>query len=716
MFLRFNVLSICFILCSSEFPFNLNLNDNDFEFSTFSPQISLHSQSKLLIDGHTAYLLAIGKLFEYEFNRTLNQFEMKRHINLPSDENSLKMCNGIKLDPFLLKMKKEEELIDPCENYLTQIIRRPLTNDLVVCGTNSLQPRHYVIEGKRFELSKEEEGIGLCSYLPFSRHKTILHWTNITNPQFKQIYFAGGFTDLFRSDSVIFRSHDENGNFLRSPQYDSFILHDPKFLKILERKNDDDFIYLFFIETDSFYSLPVENERVSRIARLCRNDIGYGESADRIWYSLRKMKIICRSNNHQFDILENVERIDENYFIGIFSSRQSSQMVQCIFSWKDIDEKYSNNKNFLQKTNKLSFPSVRKSEEEINSCDDYDSGLKNGEFYSQHVMLDGEIINIDLEELLTEDEKSISNNMKLNLEKNENLLQIRIGKLSRNIYILTDKQIHRLLFDYDEEGKLKVYSIPSIRPKLMENEHCVTMDIYYSNFMNEEYLIIASNKRLISIDLSTLCDRSYTKFNNCFLCQLDKNCHWESDLIVTSSHNQRIDSSLSGRCVTHQTTRSECSIESSKMKINLLGDVTSINIIDCLIQNDNVLLHWENNKCRWIINDQYYHSISSQLIEKEFGKFIESSNSLVLLTINSTVTIRRELEWQKNHFIPFNSFVISPNQLIGKDESCQCITNRTIIDKYHEWCSDIEKYQRRRIQWVDDIRMKSLEYCSSKIP
>ncbi|XP_010742520.2 semaphorin-4E [Larimichthys crocea] len=175
-----------------------------------------------------------------------------------------------------------------CKNYI-RILHETEDNRMYVCGTNAFDPEcDYMsyANGKLTLEKKGEDGKGKCPFDPFQRYASIMFENSLYSAT--SMNFLGSEPVLMRSSPVSIRT-----------EFKSSWLHEPNFVSMAEMpesemsaEGDDDKVYLFFSETavecDCYNKLVV-----SRVARVCKGDLGGQRTLQKKWTSFLKARMDC---------------------------------------------------------------------------------------------------------------------------------------------------------------------------------------------------------------------------------------------------------------------------------------------------------------------------------------------------------------------------------------------------------------------------------------
>uniref|UniRef100_A0AAX7UDZ4 Semaphorin-1A n=1 Tax=Astatotilapia calliptera TaxID=8154 RepID=A0AAX7UDZ4_ASTCA len=174
-----------------------------------------------------------------------------------------------------------------CLNYI-RILHEVGDDRMYVCGTNAFDPecKYVSFSGDALTFEKEmEDGKGKCPFDPFQRYASIMAGDDL---------YSATSMNFLGSEPVLIRS---SGN-IRTELKSSW-LNEPTFVSMAQMQEskesesgDDDKVYLFFSETavecDCYNKLVV-----SRVARVCKGDLGGLRTLQKKWTTFLKARIDC---------------------------------------------------------------------------------------------------------------------------------------------------------------------------------------------------------------------------------------------------------------------------------------------------------------------------------------------------------------------------------------------------------------------------------------
>ncbi|XP_062843330.1 semaphorin-4E [Trichomycterus rosablanca] len=184
--------------------------------------------------------------------------------------------------------EKGKNLKLECQNYI-RILHEMPDGRMFVCGTYAFSPTcDYMLykDGKLTLENKTEDGKGKCPFDPVQRYTSELVE--------KDLYSATAM-NFMGSDMVLMRSSTEMIRTEFKPSW----LKEPTFVGMKHvpegegnSEGDDDKIYLFFTETAVEFDSYTKVE-VSRVAHVCKGDVGGLRTLQKKWTSFVKARLEC---------------------------------------------------------------------------------------------------------------------------------------------------------------------------------------------------------------------------------------------------------------------------------------------------------------------------------------------------------------------------------------------------------------------------------------
>ncbi|KAF7665255.1 hypothetical protein LDENG_00149470 [Lucifuga dentata] len=231
-----------------------------------------------------------------------------------------------------------------CRNYIRTLHTLNDTT-MYVCGTNAFSPTcDYMrfADGQLRLEGKQEEGKGKCPFDPFQRYSSLMVGNDLYSAT--SLNFLGSEPVVLRSSDLALRS-EFKGSWLSEP---NFIYMDFVAESAGSPDGDDDKVYLFFSENAieyDFYSKVV----VSRVARVCKGDMGGQRTLQRKWTSFLKARLDCSLPDPSLPaIVQDVFLLKhkdwrKSVFYAVFTPQSSLSDVSavCAYSVSDIRNIFS---------------------------------------------------------------------------------------------------------------------------------------------------------------------------------------------------------------------------------------------------------------------------------------------------------------------------------------------------------------------------------------
>ncbi|CAG5896830.1 semaphorin-4E-like isoform 1-T3 [Menidia menidia] len=175
-----------------------------------------------------------------------------------------------------------------CKNYI-RILHKMNNGKIYVCGTNAFDPECDYLsytDGKLTFEGTAEDGKGKCPFDPFQRYASIMVDDSLYSAT--SMNFLGSEPVLMRSSPGSIRT-----------EFKTSWLNEPNFVSMAQmseswqsKDGDDDKVYLFFSETAVEYDC-YSKLAVSRVARVCKGDLGGQRTLQKKWTSFLKTRIHC---------------------------------------------------------------------------------------------------------------------------------------------------------------------------------------------------------------------------------------------------------------------------------------------------------------------------------------------------------------------------------------------------------------------------------------
>ncbi|XP_047456643.1 semaphorin-5B isoform X4 [Mugil cephalus] len=285
--------------------------------STFShPGVRDYSQLTLDL---TRNELIVGAR-NYIFRLDLSNMSVIQATEWAPDEETRRSCQS--------KGKTEIE----CQNYIRVLLVNK--TEVMTCGTNAFQPLCTVREvGNISAVLERVNGVARCPYDP--RHNSTAVVTESGE------LYAATVIDFSGRDPVIYRSLGGRPP-LRTAQYNSKWLNEPHFISAY-----DIGLFTFFFLRENAVEHDCGKTVYSRVARVCKNDMGGRFLLEDTWTTFMKARLNCSRSGEipfYYNELQSTFYLPEQDLIyGIFTTNVNSIAASavCAFNLSAISQAFN---------------------------------------------------------------------------------------------------------------------------------------------------------------------------------------------------------------------------------------------------------------------------------------------------------------------------------------------------------------------------------------
>uniref|UniRef100_A0A665TJG7 Semaphorin-3D-like n=1 Tax=Echeneis naucrates TaxID=173247 RepID=A0A665TJG7_ECHNA len=237
-----------------------------------------------------------------------------------------------------------------CANFV-RLLQPFNKTHIYVCGTGAFHPQcTYLHLGHNAEVSATGIKLLLCTSCYFA----VLTQDVVSRRLFLDgELYAGTSVDFMGANAAIFRTSvlGSSQHYIRTEAYDHNWLNEPEFVGSFSipdtHSPDDDKLYFFFKER-AVEAGQWDKRVYSRVARVCKNDVGGKRSLINRWTTFLKARLVCSvpgpsGVDTQFDELEDIFVLEtkdpQNPTIyGVFSTSSSvfRGSAVCVYSMASI--------------------------------------------------------------------------------------------------------------------------------------------------------------------------------------------------------------------------------------------------------------------------------------------------------------------------------------------------------------------------------------------
>ncbi|XP_063743230.1 semaphorin-5B isoform X2 [Eleginops maclovinus] len=254
------------------------------------------------------------------FRLDLSNMSLIQATEWAPDEDTRRSCQS--------KGKTEIE----CQNYIRVLLVNK--TEVMSCGTNAFQPQCITREvGNLSSVLERVNGVARCPYDP--RHNSTAVVTESGE------LYAATVIDFSGRDPVIYRSLGGMPP-LRTAQYNSKWLNEPHFISAY-----DIGLFTFFFLRENAVEHDCGKTVYSRVARVCKNDIGGRFLLEDTWTTFMKARLNCSRSGEipfYYNELQSTFYLPEQDLIyGIFTTNVNSIAASavCAFNLSAITQAFN---------------------------------------------------------------------------------------------------------------------------------------------------------------------------------------------------------------------------------------------------------------------------------------------------------------------------------------------------------------------------------------
>ncbi|XP_029142142.1 semaphorin-4A [Protobothrops mucrosquamatus] len=402
---RFPCLLGCLLMAAASVGSNVvprmtfQRGDPSREVGTFSQEGVLNYDTFLLsADGATLYVGGRDAILALDIRST--PIRLKGKIPWSPRPEKKREC-------VFKKRSNETE----CFNFIRILVQLNETH-LYTCGTYAFSPTCAYIDVENFTLVADargqpllQEGKGLCPFDPRHQNTALIVDGEL---------YTGTMNNFQGNEPVISRTLGSR-TVLKTDGFLSWLHDDAVFVASFNIPGppDDEKVYFFFEETAKEFDF-FEKLTVSRVARVCKNDIGGDKVLQKKWTTFLKAQLSCSQPGlFPHTVLQHVFALPQpsggTLFYGVFASQwqtgSSGSSAVCAFSLdaiqKAFDGKYKELNKDCSRWMTYSGPAM---EPRPGSCSVGPSSDKALTFMKDHFLMDEKVAPIHNQPLLVKED------------------------------------------------------------------------------------------------------------------------------------------------------------------------------------------------------------------------------------------------------------------------------------------------------------------------
>uniref|UniRef100_A0A8C2GPG5 Sema domain, immunoglobulin domain (Ig), short basic domain, secreted, (semaphorin) 3D n=1 Tax=Cyprinus carpio TaxID=7962 RepID=A0A8C2GPG5_CYPCA len=309
----------------------------------------IHSRSVVPFVGSSEGQRFQTVLLDEERSRLL--LGAKDHIYLMDPDDINKHPKKVKYTHLKRLTPADMQNQTECANFI-RVLHSYNRSHVYACGTGAFHPTCAFLEVKghkedswlHLHSNTMESGRMKCPFDPHQPFASVLT---------DQYLYAGTASDFLGKDSTFSRSlgPPPDQQYIRTDISEDYWINEGKFISahpIADTYNpDDDKIYFFFREASRDGS-TTDKSVLSRVARICRNDVGGLRSLTNKWTTFLKARLVCSipgpdGVDTHFDELQDIfllpSRDERNPTVyGVFTTTSSifKGSAVCVYNMEDI--------------------------------------------------------------------------------------------------------------------------------------------------------------------------------------------------------------------------------------------------------------------------------------------------------------------------------------------------------------------------------------------
>ncbi|XP_070619630.1 semaphorin-4B isoform X2 [Erythrolamprus reginae] len=296
--------------------------------------VMLSPDGRILYAGAREMLLALN-------TEAFSPGPQHQQLTWPAEEDKKQQC--------IFKGKDPQR---DCHNYIKILLQLNKTH-LYTCGTSAFSPTCTYISLPAFQLQREpsgqlllEDGKGRCPFDPEYRSTAIVVDGELYTGTVSR--FQGNEPTIFRSLGSRPPIKTESSlNWLQEP----FFVGSAFLQEKSSPEDEDGKIYFFFSETGKEFDF-FEDTVVSRVARVCKGDLGGERVLQRRWTTFLKAQLLCSrpEDGFLFNVLQDMfvltsdDGWPQTVFYGVFTSQWDRKgpgaAAVCAFPISDVKEAF----------------------------------------------------------------------------------------------------------------------------------------------------------------------------------------------------------------------------------------------------------------------------------------------------------------------------------------------------------------------------------------
>uniref|UniRef100_A0A6J0VJJ5 Semaphorin-4A n=1 Tax=Pogona vitticeps TaxID=103695 RepID=A0A6J0VJJ5_9SAUR len=418
---------------------------------------------------------------------------------------------GKKVECVFKKKSNETE----CFNFIRILVQLNETH-LYTCGTYAFSPTCAYVDLENFTLVTDDtgqpllqEGKGLCPFDPRHQNTAIIVDGEL---------YTGTMNNFQGNEPIISRTLGSR-TVLKTDSFLTWLHADAAFVASfnLPSSLDEDKVYFFFQETAKEFDF-FEKLTVSRVARVCKNDVGGDKVLQKKWTTFLKTQLSCAEpGQFPYTVIQHVFALPQPdggaVFYGVFSSQWQAgnfrSSAVCAFTLNAITKAFNGKYKELNKEcSRWMTYSGPTMDPRPGSCSVGPSSDKALTFMKDHFLMDEKVVP--------------ANNQPLLVKRNVKYTQITVHQ-TRSV----SGALYNVMFMGTDKGFLHKAVVAGSGAHIIEEIQLFEKPESIRNLLlspEKGILYVGYSKGVLQIPL-TNCS-IYTTCGNCILAR-DPYCAWD---------------------------------------------------------------------------------------------------------------------------------------------------------------------------------------------
>ncbi|XP_052099524.1 semaphorin-2A-like isoform X2 [Mytilus californianus] len=431
--------------------------------------------------------------------------------------------------------------VPDCQNHI-RFITKKTKDKLMLFGSNADSP-------KGFELNMtdmtQSSSVVPCSNDPF--HNFTVLYVQSQNPNDEELMY---YASTLHGESTIQRPIPGSTDYMKGVISEKW-MKDPQFVASFDI---EDKVYFFFRETAVEVD-PAETKIYSRVAKVCKKDVGGNSLLRNKWTSFQKARLTCNEKHVHYDSIQDVVMKDSTFY-GLFITKQGTPASAiCAFNLTSIEaaingpfkDQATDNSYWAEATN---VPTPRPGQCTEDSLSLSEEGLQ---FIADHPLMNNTVEQVNGKPVFLLDDRELQH-----LELHSNMSEIVLYTASNN------GEVYKLFF---KDGSTYI-------------------DSMYSPLSNAE-VIWALKQYNDSVYIGTDTSVKRIQVINCEqyrwidTCVKDPHCAWVNSSDYLTDNIDKDDIQCYNRCKSVEAVMQDLEIKKDDVFTYQNYDLTKVTLLTC---------------------------------------------------------------------------------------------------------------------------------------